>query len=253
MTDNCKAIMKLPDIDRTVYAGSCNKPSGNSTCVPSIFTSEVYYYGEGPVGFDDKLRSAVLYTLAIPGVSIEDVQVTQGSSQPDVISNESPAPGPSDRGITPSPIASVEKTQNSSNGPSPGAFVAVAGAALTLILVALFVIRRRHDAISVESQSKHREFTDDLGDIGEETGDDNSANSPIPPAPRKSYVISEQSLDESWNNAAIREGQDVHAGSDSNARHQSSQTTFMVADGALDPGLMNLPRRNYETGDTVHL
>jgi hypothetical protein len=245
---------------------SCTQASGNGTCVPCMFDSEVYYFGEEPVGFDDKLIQALLFwQFDIPGLqSFEEVQVTQGDSAPEPDASTSPVPGPTDRGITPpTPVSAIETSQNSKNGPNPGAFVAVAAAALTLILVAVFVVRRRRDARSTDSQSKHVEFTDDFGgdvggDVGEETGDDNSAHSPVPPPPRKSYIVGDQSLDDSWNSTGRRtlnQGQEVYSppAPESITRRQLSETKFVVADVGLDPTLTDLPRRFYETDDTVNL
>jgi hypothetical protein len=238
--------------------GSCTQSSENSTCVPSIFGSEVYYFGDEPVGFDESLRQALLFsTFDIEGLqNFADIEVTPVDSVGD--SNPAPAPGPSDRGVTPTDTNSVETTQQSKNGPSPGVSVAVAVSVLALVLAAVFVARRQRGARSVDSQSKHIEFTDDFhDDVGAETADDNSANSPIPPAPQKSYILSDQSFDDSWNTSARRstnEGQEVYAASiTSSARQrQKPQTTFVEADGP-DPRLMNLPKRFYEAEDTVNL
>jgi hypothetical protein len=219
-----------------------------------MFTSEVFYYGEVPVGFGDKLIQAILYEqFDIPGLqSFEDVQVTEGDSADEPNANPAPAPGPTDRELPPTSPPTEESTQNSKNGPNPGAFVAVAAAALTVVLLALFAVRRRRDAMSTDSQAKHLEFTDDdvADDVGGETGDDNSANTSLPPPARKSYILSDQSLDDSWNSTGhrVNEGQEVYTTS-----RQQSQTRFLTADVGLDPTLADLPRREYEMEDTVNL
>jgi hypothetical protein len=217
-----------------------------------MFTSEVFYYGDEPVGFGDKLVQAILYEqFNIPGLqSFEDVQVTEDDSGDEPNSGAAPAPGPTDRELPPTAPPTEESTQRSENGPNPGAFVAVAAAALTVVLLALFVVRRRRDAALTDSQAKHLEFTDDVDDdVGGETGDDNSANTSLPPPARKSYILSDQSLDDSWNSAGrrVNEGQEVYTTS-----RQQSQTRFLTTEG-FDPTLTELPRREYEMEDTVNL
>jgi hypothetical protein len=237
--------------------GSCSQSSENTTCVPSLFNSEVFYFGQEPVGFGETLRQALLFTtFDIDGLqNIMDIEVTSADSEDD--SNPTPVPGPTDREVSPTNSSSIEATQRSKNGPSPGVSVAVTVAVLSLVLAALFVVRRHRGARSTDSQSKHIEFTDDLhDDVGAETADDNSANSPIPPPPQ-SYILSDQSFDESWNTSARRsanESQEVYDASiaSSARRRQQPQTTFIQADGP-DPRLMNLPKRFYEAEDTVNL
>ena len=244
-----------------VLAGSCTPPSENSTtCVPCMFTSQVFYYGEQPVGFGDKLLQAILYEeFDIPGLqSFEDVQVNEEDSVDGPNADPTQAPGSTDRGLPTPTTSPVEATTRSStNGPNPGAFVAVAAAALTVILLAMFIVRRRRDTTVTGSQAKHLEFTDDFEeDVGGETGDDNSAVSPIPPPPRRSYILSDHSFDDSWNSTGQRladEGQEVYNASDAMMRRQQSQTRFLTTEVGLDPTLMDLPKREYETDDTVNL
>lgn len=220
-----------------------------------MFTSEVYFYGEEPVGFDEKLRQAMLFTdFDIPGLqNFADVEVTANVEEGEAEPASAPA---ADRATPPTTTTEIETTQRSKNGPSPGVSVAVAVSVLALVLAALFVVRRHREAKSSDSLSKHIEFTDDFPiDAGAETADDNSANSPIP-SPQKSYVVSDQSLDESWNATSPRsahEGQEVFAGTSSRSRNRNyPQTSFVEAD-VPDPRLMNLPRRFYESADTVNL
>jgi hypothetical protein len=216
-----------------------------------MFTSGVYFFGEEPVGFDEKLRQAMLFTdFDIPGLqSFASVEVSESVDEGDA----EPEPAPV---ASPPTETAVETTQRSRNGPSPGVSVAVAVSLLALVLAALFVVRRHREGSSSDSLSKHIEFTDDFpDDAGAETADDNSANTPIPP-PQKSYVVSDQSLDESWNAASRRsayDGQEVYVSNPSSPRNRSHpETTFVEADGP-DPRLMNLPRRFYESADTVNL
>ena len=218
-----------------------------------MFTSEVFFNGEEPVGFDEKLRQAMLFTdFDIPGLrSFANVEVSANEDQGAAEPEPTPAPIPA-----PTSETAVETTQRSRNGPSPGVSVAVTVSLLALVLAAIFVVRRHRESTSSDSLSKHIEFTDDFpDDAGAETADDNSANSPIP-SPPKSYVVSDQSFDESWNATGRRishEGQEVYANTPSFARnHDYHETSFVEADGP-DPRLMNLPRRFYEADDTVNL
>ena len=174
-------------------------------------------------------------------------------------SDAEPAPAPatdSSRSTPPTATTAIETTQRSKNGPSPGVSVAVAVSVLALVLAALFVVRRHREANSSDSLSKHIEFTDDFpDDAGAETADDNSANSPLPP-PQKSYVVSDQSLDESWNATSRRsapEGQEVYTARSSSSRNRNHLQTSFVEAGGPDPRLMNLPPRFYESADTVNL
>lgn len=230
------------------FIESCSETPANATCVPSMFASELYFYGDEPVGFDEKLRQALLFTdFDIPGLqNFADVQVSSNADEDAAGPEPAPVAQPSDRAAPPTSPDAIEATQESRNGPSPGVAVAITVSVLALVLAALFVVRRHREAKSSDSLSKHIEFTDDFADdAGAETADDNSAFSPIQPPPQKSYVLSDQSLDESWNAPSRRssqQGQEVYA----------AQTSFVEADGP-DPRLMNLPRRFYESADTVNL
>ena len=235
------------------FLESCSVIPENATCVPSMFTSKVFFNGDEPVGFDEKLRQAMLFTdFDIPGlqnfasVDVSEI-VDEGAAEPE------PAGQPTDRAPE---TTAVETTQRSRNGPSPGVSVAVAVSLLALVLAAIFVVRRHREAKSSDSLSKHIEFTDDFpDDAGAETADDNSANSPLP-MQQKSYVVSDQSLDESWNaisRRSVNEGQEVYNSTPSISRDRKYPEISFVETGGPDPRLMNLPRRFYESADTVNL
>lgn len=238
---------------------SCSVIPENTTCVPSVFTSQVFYNGEEPVGFAEKLRQAMLFTdFDIPGLqNFAAVEVSESVDEGAAEPEPAPAGQPTDRAAPPTTVSAVETTQRSRNGPSPGVSVAVTVSLLALVLAAIFVVRRHREAKSSDSLSKHIEFTDDFpDDAGAETADDNSANSPLP-SPQKSYIVSDQSFDESWNATARRsayEGEEVYASTPSSISRNRNypETSFVEAD-IPDPRLMNPPPRFYETADTVNL
>lgn len=204
-------------------SGNCTQPVANTVCFPSTIKSNLYYIGDKPIGFEEKLRQAILFwTFNVEGlkgfgnVTVDRVDNEGGNVNP---SDVTPTPVPLDRGIPPVAITGIQDTQASGNGVNPGAFVATAVAALTLVLVALFVIRRHRDKSS-DSISKHQELTDDEIDLGNETDeidlgnetDDYTTMTRAPPPPQKSYVVGDTSVDGSWiTSRSAGEGQEVYA------------------------------------------
>jgi hypothetical protein len=252
------------------FRSSANCTAASGVCVPSIIKSDLYYYGDAPVGFGDSLRQAILYwPFNINGLNgFGDIQVAQGdggSSNGVVPSDVAPTPGPVDRGAP--PLVASQQSE-SGRGGNPGAFVAAAVAALTLVLVALFVVRRSRSSSS-DSLSKHREFTNDEDDLGNET-DENTANTP----PRKSRIVGDGSLDDSWNSGYTASGrqlqyegyktrlqdfqQEPHhecgsATCEACAIDRERGTQFVLADLGMGPTMQNLPPRVYAADDTVNL
>ena len=185
-----------------------------------------------------------------------------------------PTPGPVNRQASPVAVSGIQNSQSNGSSVNPGAFVAAAVAVLTLVLVSLFVVRRHRNS-SADSQSKHREFTDDEDDLGHET-DENTAMSPAGPV-RKSYVVSDNSLEDSfYSGRSGGEGQEIYKAVDRSRQQRDfryephdecsspnceacemkrrSGTKFVAADTGIQSLItQDLPPREYEADDTVSL
>lgn len=273
-------------------SGSCTQTQANVNCVPVIIKSDLYYLGAAPVQFGGKLRQALLSAnFSIDGLlSVGDLQVQQsaGGTPGKATSVGSPTPAPGSNRGTPTPVAvsGIQGTTPNNGGSqaNAGAFVAASVAALTLVLVALFVVRRHRNNMSDSVGSKHRELTDDEGDLENET-DDISGISPPRSTPRKAYVVSDASLDESWNSNYVRSptveiGQEVYLPTQNRnsqammqprnyllephhecaspdcptcgMARQYGTTTFIPTDDS-EAHTHDMPVRNYSAKDTVDL
>lgn len=243
----------------------------DSLCVPTIIRSDVFYNGDAPVGFEDLIRQAILMqSFNVSGLrGLGNLIVTEGSGA------SAPAAAPGDEDGNRDPGVSSINSAADDKSVNPGAFVAAGLAGLTLVLLALFVARRRR--YSDESLSKHRELQEDE-DLGLTTDDDDTLQQREVIPQRKSYVVGEADSVQSWDSRKSpgNDGQEVYAASSPVVDYQHSPhhmcsspncelceqkrqqgTRFIMADSGNDQHVSFIPSeendRDYEHDDTVDL
>lgn len=134
-------------------------------------TSKVAYYGDEPKDFGDIIADALLMwnwedIIGWKGFNKIDVNLINSTSGTDSEGNNGgdttdPATG-SDNGDD---VSSATRNQNNDKNRNPGAYVGAGFAALTLMLVALFVIQhRRNKKRENLNDMKHLQMTDDEED-----------------------------------------------------------------------------------------
>lgn len=269
---------------------NCTPTGANSVCFPSQFQTDLYFFGDVPESFGDQLKQAILFwdfnideLLGFGDVQVTETVVDTGDDEEDGdVADEdedggTPTPGPGTRDVSPvdGTVTGIDRSEGSSNRANPGAFVAAAVAFLTLVLVALFIVKRHRYHVSSDSISKHLELTDDDIDMGNET-DDNTAMTPMPPPLPDVYVVGD---DESYIANRSSDGHEVYRASLSNhpgfsdivhhgpneqcsspncqaceAQRQSG-TRFVGANAGTESPVSNsdLKPREYEADDTVSL
>jgi len=215
-----------------------------------------------------------MWPFNIPGfLGFGNLVVSEGSDPPSIVTS-TPTVSPGDDGDRDGDAIGIDKdTSPEGSSVNPGAFVAAGVAALTLVILALFVARRRRN--SDESLSKHRELADDDdGDMS--TDDETMQNVTAVTPPRKSYIVGENESLQSWGSREVGEdGQEVFVANVSaldyrhSPHHMCSSpncemceqkrqegTRFVMADSGMDQHASFVPSesaRQYEHEDTVDL